>query len=130
MGDRANIFISEPTKDNPKNGMYFYTHWGGNTLLNDLHDALIRGKDRWSDDQYLPRIIFCQMVQDDWESTTGYGLSTRIGDNGHPILVVDTENQMVGITKEGNEPTCHFSMSFEEFTSKSKEEIKELFDWS
>ena len=50
MGDRANIEYLENESAPP---IYFYTHWGGYELWKTLQDALIRGKDRWNDSQYL-----------------------------------------------------------------------------
>ncbi len=117
MGDRANIFISEPTKENPKNGIYFYSHYGGNELIIDLKNALIRGKNRWDDSQYLNRIIFSEMIKNSVLDETGFGLSTKIGDNSYNIIVVNPEEKTVGLAHEGNEPLVFHIWSFENFVS-------------
>lgn len=86
MGDRGNIKIGD---------IYFYTHWGGSEVLKDLKNALIRGKDRWNDEPYLARIIFCEMVQGQEMDNTGFGISTEVLDNEHDIPEVDCENQLI-----------------------------------
>ncbi len=91
MGDRANIAI----KQHGGGHVYLYTHWGGYDLPDILKASLKRGKDRWGDEQYLARIIFCGMVNDDSQGTTGYGISNSIGDNEHDILVIDCDKLTV-----------------------------------
>lgn len=88
MGDRANIKIK--SKDGE---MFFYSHWTGSKLPITLQDALKR-KQRWDDVQYLNRIIFCEMIKNNVEKETGYGLSTVIGD-GIVIAEVNTDKQTV-----------------------------------
>jgi hypothetical protein len=104
MGDRANIeMVFEDG-----NKIYFYTHWAGSELPNTLKSALIRGKGRWDDEPYLARIIFSEMIQDEIFDTTGYGISPYLGDNEHPIIVVNPSKQTVNIDGIGE-------WSFEEF---------------
>jgi len=94
MGDRGNIKVV--SKDNP-NGIYFYTHWRGSELPEILRHALIRGHERWTDEAYLNRIIFCAIVQGYEMETTGFGISTYICDNEHPIITVDHDAQTVSL---------------------------------
>jgi hypothetical protein len=88
MGDRGNIIV----KYN-EDIVYLYTHWGGSELYSILRRALGK-KERWGDHAYLTRIIFCEMVKDDMEGTTGYGISSTEGDGGTDI-VVDVVKQTV-----------------------------------
>ena len=74
MGDRGNIFIA----DGEEHGVYLYAHWHGSVLPGILRNALRRGRDRWSDTQYLARIIFCEMIRDDVDGTTGFGITARV----------------------------------------------------
>ena len=93
MGDRGNIKVGN---------VYLYIHWGGSTLKGVLIRALKR-KQRWNDEAYLTRIIFCEMMAEEQESLdgeTGFGISTKIQDNEHPILEVDCKTQTIKI--EGN----------------------------
>jgi hypothetical protein len=98
MGDRANVFvINRGTLEDPKEGVWLYSHWGGHGLPATLQVALERGKGRWGDTPYLTRILFCDLIRGDCDGLTGYGISTYITDNEHPVLVVDCERQRVGV---------------------------------
>lgn len=100
MGDRGNIVIKQRK---PKDTfLYFYTHWSGSDIGQTVQDALKRGKERWDDEQYLARIIFCELIKDDINGTDGYGISTYMGDNEHDFLVIDAEKQTVSRVKEGD----------------------------
>lgn len=93
MGDRANICIKE------KRGgeIFLYTHHAGVFLPRVLARALKRGEDRWGDESYLTRIIFSDMISPDINGTTGFGISTYLTDNEHPIIYVDYKQQTVSI---------------------------------
>jgi hypothetical protein len=92
MGDRAQVkIIFEDGKD-----IYFYTHWGGSELVNDVANALVRGMDRWGDEEYLARIIFCEMVQSNVMGDTGFGIGTEEhGDLQHPVIEIDMRTSKV-----------------------------------
>ena len=97
MGERNIIYLAN-------DGIYLYAHWVTAEDLRDiLRDALIRGKERWKDRNYLNRIIFSEMIKDELLDLTGYGLSSDLPD-GQIILEVDVNNQKVN------------GKSFEEFT--------------
>jgi len=100
MGNRGNIKVGE---------VYLYTHWEGSDLKEILKQALIRGKERWDDEAYLTRIIFCEMIKNNVMESTGYGISTYICDNEHPILEVDCNKQEIRIQSEDK------NISFKEF---------------
>jgi hypothetical protein len=120
MGDRANIAIKQQIKDEKGNPVYiyFYTHWSGSELPEILKSALIRGQSRWGDDQYLSRIIFSEMIQNDVLNETGYGIGTYIGDNEHTIIYVDNNAQTVSIGDK--------TYSFEEYTTTA--DVYEAYD--
>lgn len=105
MGDRGNICMTDGD-----NNIYFYTHWSGSDLFEILQSALKRGEPRWDDASYLARIVFCEMIKEDVDGLTGYGISSSICDNEHPIFTVNSTKQIVGI--EGVSDVC---WSFEEF---------------
>lgn len=106
MGDRANIQIVEE-----QGGVLFlYTHWSGHELPQTLASALDRGRSRWDDEAYLSRIIFSELIKDDVEGETGYGLSTYRGDDNHPDLIVDCKTKTVGGRGE--------DLTFDQFIAK------------
>jgi hypothetical protein len=113
MGDRANIKMVYQDKSK----VYFYTHWAGSELPETLKAALIRGKGRWTDEPYLARIIFSEMIQNEVMSETGYGISPYLCDNEHNILSVNCATQMVSIEDESN--NIKMSYSFMEFINTS-----------
>jgi len=85
MGDRANVRIA---------GVHLYTHWGGHALPFSVRDSL-RRKWRWTDEAYLARIIFCDMIAGSEQEETGFGISKNLCDNEYPIINVDTDTQTV-----------------------------------
>jgi len=88
MGERNYIYLIN-------DGIYLYSHWDTEEDLNQvLKSALIRGRDRWEDKQYLNRIIFCEMIKEDVEGGDGYGLSTNLCD-GQVVLNVDVDKREV-----------------------------------
>lgn len=89
MGDRANVVIKENNSQ-----VWLYTHWGGHGLFQDVQKALARGMERWGDPASLARIVFSEMVPaKDRLGLTGFGISDSIGDNEHPIIVLDIPTQ-------------------------------------
>jgi hypothetical protein len=95
MGDRANIVVRD--KGQPQ--IFLYTHWHGTELPETLRQALAR-HERWDDSPYLTRIIFCRMVKGQEGDATGFGISTSMCDNEHPLLIVDIEKQQITIENE------------------------------
>lgn len=97
MGDRGNIVVQE----SKGNRVYLYGHWSGWDMPEILRKALSRGDNRWDDPQYLARIIFCEMISGrDMTETTGFGITSRLHDNQHPIIVVDCEKGEIRLEAE------------------------------
>lgn len=88
MGDRANCVVVDGGSR-----VFLYTHWDGQTLPTTVREALLK-RERWDDGQYLARIIFDQMTGLKGGST-GYGISSKMGDNSYPLLVVNVDDQQV-----------------------------------
>lgn len=122
MGDRANIVIEADQGMFPA-PVFFYTHWSGYWIKPDLQRALVKGRDRWNDSQYLARVIFCEMIGTD-QGITGYGITTKIGDGGAPLLVVNMEKQEVRELTSASDLTASTAQkwSFEDFVAAKFEE--------
>jgi hypothetical protein len=104
MGDRANLAL-QYTSGDKKPVIYLYTHWGGYELATNLAVAIRNAKGRWSDDSYLARIIFSNVVtRHDLE--TGHGIAPFPMDNdaSYPVLVVDLEANTVQATQQHGWP--------------------------
>lgn len=97
MGDRGNIVVRQAPKTN-RDDVWFYGHWSGYQLEETVRTALARNA-RWDDPSYLARIIFNDF-QGDNRGETGFGISTTIGDNSYPIIVVDQPGKMVRTVNE------------------------------
>jgi len=91
MGGRAQIAVKHDKKL-----VWLYTHWDGSEIYSTLAAALRRGRSRWDVCEYLTRVIFSQMVKDDWEAVTRFGIGVSMhGDVEHHVPVVDGEKQMI-----------------------------------
>lgn len=112
MGDRANIFIRTGKERNE--GVFLYTHWGGETYLQTLQDTLAL-RLCWDDEAYLARMIFSRMTRGSELGETGYGISTHMPDNEHAIAYVDCSTQTVSLCHEKDFPNSYKTFSFEAF---------------
>ena len=93
MGDRGQVqLVSQGDPD-----IYLYTHWGATNLPGVVADALVRGRDRWGDDEYLNRVIFSEMIQGNVLSNTGYGIGTSLHSDTWLVVEVDHVNQKAGV---------------------------------
>jgi hypothetical protein len=108
MGDRGQVEII--SEDSPN--LYFYTHWGANSLEYTVADALERGRGRWSDDEYLNRIIFSEMIKDEVLEETGYGIGFGMHGDIWKLVVVNYKDNTVGI-KVANYEDNKFSWVWE-----------------
>lgn len=107
MGDRANIRLVD------QGDIYLYTHWDGYKLEETLAEALDRGVNRWDDPSYLNRIIFSEMIKDEVEDETGFGISTYKVDGNYPDLVLNHHERTI-TCRDGN------VLTFSEFVTKYK----------
>lgn len=119
MGDRANVVI---ISDNGNDCVVLYSHWGGAGLAQLAHQAMStpEARARWRDAAYLRRIVFQYILDTEGFSETGWGISTHLCDNEHPILVIDVDTQRVAFQGEGHykEPLDESEgLSFEEFVT-------------
>jgi len=104
MGDRANFGFVQPNG----NTIVLYGHWAGHNMLAQLAEAVFKARPRWSDPSYATRITISQMINNDWNSETGWGLHVNeIGDNEHKIAIVDF-NQM---TFSLHEEDSHYNLN-------------------
>src|SRR5437660_5047331 len=104
MGDRGQILMKNSS-------VTLYSHWGASKLVEDGKSALQR-KARWDDEEYLTRIIFCQMIKGDEDGETGYGISTSIHSDIWRLISIDVIGQTIEV--KDNEKV-DFSGSFEDF---------------
>jgi hypothetical protein len=126
MGDRGNIVIKQNQyEDKPFQGVFLYSHWDGSDLPWTLQRALQR-KARWNDVPYLARIIFCEMIGND-TGETGYGISTSMCDNEHPLLIVDCEKQSIGLASPESPDKIREPKTFNQFIEMSRQQLETWF---
>jgi hypothetical protein len=133
MGDRCNIVVrdkkmdpSMPLEEVLKEGsVVFYGHWSGEAMPFHLRSAL--GKHwRWGDAPYLARIIFDEFTQNSHREETGFGISTGLCDNEHPVMVVDVPDQKVHMYSLEGPATC--SWSFSEYVAIPDAKLELAYD--
>lgn len=74
MGARTNFVIR--TTGNPAEDIVLYSHWGGDESEFAFAQAINKAKDRieMGDTSYAARIIVSQLIGDQWDEETGFGL--------------------------------------------------------
>lgn len=88
--------------------VHLYTHWAGSSLAKVVRRALAR-QQRWDDESYLARIIFCEMVKKDIKGETGFGISHQVGDGDDRIITLDSSTGQISNNTGGK------AMTFTEF---------------
>ena len=97
MGDRANFGF----KDSKGNTIFLYGHWAGHEMLKRLAAAVETARPRWTDESYATRICVSQIVGDEWNQETGWGLTVNeLADNEHKVPVIDWTNQTFTLFEE------------------------------
>ena len=97
MGDRVVYSI----RQDEELSLNLYSHWGGEARFINLAVALQAAKPRieMGDMAYTARIIISQLVGDQWDSETGFGLWASKEDGAYggdwPDIVIDLVNLSV-----------------------------------
>jgi hypothetical protein len=118
MGDRANFGFRQSNGD----VIVLYGHWAGHEMLAQLASAVDAARPRWTDEGYATRIAISQLVGQDWESTTGWGIYINtIPDNEHKIPVIDWRSGTFSLHEEASydESTKVHGMSDEPMFSQT-----------
>lgn len=118
MGDRSTVEIKDGD-----NSVYLYTHWTGNKLLENVHSALKR-EQRWTDDSYLSRIVFCEMLRYGYrndltkafDDECSFGISSTPCENEYKDIVLDCEKEEITVGA--------LKCSFKEFVSAPEKMMK------
>lgn len=90
MGTRAQCKIKDT-------GVYLYQHCNGYDLMDKVVSAVNGdvGKHRQDDPEYLTRIIFCNMIKDDVDGETGYGIGVEQHGDIEYLVTVDCEKKTI-----------------------------------
>lgn len=79
MGDRA-VYGFRGVKADPT--LFLYDHWGGAAQSSTIRQILLATMPRWDDHNYASRIAVSQVIGNDWDNETGYGLYIRTSRGG------------------------------------------------
>lgn len=108
MGARCTFVF----KTDENHAVALYSHWGEDSLYEDLAAALNHARPRWSDPSYGTRMAISYLMQDSILDETGFGIygcdPTDQGFMDTPITIDFTDNTV------GNGEDWH---SFEEFVN-------------
>jgi hypothetical protein len=116
MGCRGQVKIKDDYGDG---SVYLYTHWGAEELKEDVALALARRK-RWTDSEYLARIIFDQMKGND-VGHLSFGISTSEHGDNEQLITIDCKNKQISWLGNSLGVSC---CSFEEFIELTRIEKK------
>jgi hypothetical protein len=97
MGSRTEWIIKE---DNSGNAVHLYSHHGGEDKFADTQRALARAQVRWSDTSYGVRIFISQIIGNEWDTITGFGIAAgndtdNMFEESYFHAVIDFPNQRV-----------------------------------
>ncbi len=109
MGARAQVKI-----EMDPHPVYLYTHYGSGEILRSVQTGMIAGQGRWSDDEYLTRILFDNMRTKYDHPETGYGIGTGIHGDLDCHVVVDCESSTVAFHQH-QEDDPEVTWTFEDF---------------
>jgi hypothetical protein len=72
VGARTNFVIK--TTENENENIVLYSHWGGDSGVQDFAWAINKAMPRYGDNSYFTRIIVSSLINTEWDSETGFGL--------------------------------------------------------
>lgn len=81
-----------------------YSHWGGDSKIKDLALAIKKAEPRWTDYGYAARIIVSQLIGENWDSETGFGLyaSETGGEESYQYTLVDFNTNTVTVDDDSH----------------------------
>jgi hypothetical protein len=87
-------------------------------MLENLANAVEQARPRWTDESYATRIAISQLINDEWASETGWGITiNELADNEHKVPVIDWHNATFTLFEE-DLTTEVFKTSLDVFVNK------------
>ena len=119
MGDRANFGF----RDSKEDIIFLYGHWAGHRMLENLADAVHAAEPRWNDESYATRIAISKLINEEWPSETGWGLTVNeLADNEHKVPIIDWANKTFTLMEEDLK-TVVFKMDLGKFVEKYSSQL-------
>jgi hypothetical protein len=111
MGSRTQWIIIQNDSDA---AIHLYSHSGGEEKFGDTQNAIIAAMPRWNDPSYGARIFISNIVRENWDSETGFGIGA--GSSSEPMFeesyypsIVNFATQQISLGE--------MSWSFDDFVS-------------
>lgn len=125
MGNRNSIVIQEELNAYgvDPNPLYLYSHWHGQELDQVVATALNRGRSRRNDSAYLTRIIVSDLLREDLDGTTGFGISQIPQDHDDYNHMIFINFMIHGLEIRRNGITYTLEEFVAEFSDIAKEAI-------
>jgi hypothetical protein len=125
MGNRNSIVIQEQDAYGvDANPLYLYSHWHGQELDQVVATALNRGRSRRNDSAYLTRIIVSDLLREDLDGTTGFGISQIPQDHDDSNHMIFINFRTHGLEIRRNNQTYTLEEFVAEFSDIAKEAIR------
>jgi hypothetical protein len=125
MGARTQILIEDT-------GVYLYSHWGANTIIEDMKKILSTDKaqSRINDPEYLSRIIFSELIKDDIDGECNFGISTEEHGDTEILFIVNCDKNYITVLDEYKNTIIINKLPIDEFIELSDDELDELVNES
>jgi len=96
--------------------IFLYTYNKGLFLVHILYDVLAK-RERWDDEDYLSRMIFCAMINpEELKTSDGFGIGTQQYIDIKILISLDIINQKIILTEYlDNNMTRNNHCTFEQF---------------
>lgn len=126
MGSRAQILIEDEK-------VYLYTHWGANELEENLKHILDtpKARSRWDDSEYLTRIIFSEMIKNDIDGETGYGIGGSEHGDIQLLITLNVGKKLIRVEDKYSDNDVMEYFSFQDFIDSRKhtdDVLDQIFD--
>lgn len=98
----------------PYGRIYLYSHDRARNLLANVHNVLSK-EIRWDDPDYLSRMIFCEIVPEEyWYNDEGFGIGTQLYADTEILISLDTVKETITVSSALHEFE-NFKMTIREF---------------
>ena len=84
-------------------------------MLDVVTKSILRAKERWDDESYFARIVFCDLVEGAERELTGFGIAPYLTEEEFVTVEVEPEKQEVRYGA--------VTMTFQEIYDKNKGKI-------
>lgn len=116
MGARTTWII----KSSDEHAIHLYGHWAGEFKILRTQRALAYARSRWEDETYCARIFMSQLIEDEWDRETGWGVmaghpDTELFEEEYLPITLDVANRRITVGEH--------TMGYQEFLDTEATEL-------